>query len=115
VQRRRGHRLRARYRALVRIVSTVGALTAIVVLYLVLLTNVTRLNYELTKAAGERAGLVEESGRLDDQIARLESRDRLSLLAARLGMHESLTFAEIPQPVAAAPKPGGPAILSWLK
>ncbi len=115
VQRRRNYRKRARYQALVTIGSVVTAFTLIVVIYLALLANVTRMNYDLMTAADTRAGLVEENGRLDDQIARLESRERLSKLAASMGMHESQTFAEIPLPVPAAPKPSGPTILSWLK
>jgi hypothetical protein len=30
-------------------------------------------------------------------------------------MHDSVSFAEIPQPQPPAPQPAGPAILSWLK
>ncbi len=115
VQRRRGYRLRLRYQPLATIGGIVVVLTLIVVLYLALLANVTRLNYELMRAAEVRTSLAEESGRLDVRIAGLESRDRLSLLAAHLGMHDSVTFAEIPQPQPPAPRPAGIAILSWLK
>jgi hypothetical protein len=115
VQRRRGYRLRVRYRPLATIGITVTVLTVIVVAYLALLANVMRMNFELAKANDVRSSLSDESQRLDDRIAQLESRDRLSLLAVALGMRDIASFAEIPQPLPPAPKPVGPAILSWLK
>jgi cell division protein FtsL len=115
VQARRNSRTRARYRALVTIGCVVSILTLIVVVYLALLANVTRMTYELQQASDERTALVQENGRLDDQVARLVSRERLSRLAASMGMHDSQTFAEIPLPVPAAARPSGPTILSWLK
>jgi cell division protein FtsL len=115
VQARRNSRTRDRYRAVVTIGSVVSMLTLVVVVYLALLANVTRMTYELQKATDKRTALMEENGRLDDQVARLESRERLSRLAASMGMHDSQTFAEIPLPVPAAPRPSGPTILSWLK
>jgi ABC-type sulfate transport system permease component len=115
VQARRNSRTRARYRALVTIGSVVSVLTLIVVVYLALLANVTRMTYELQTASDKRTALIEENGRLDDRIAGLESRERLSRLAASMGMHDSQTFAEIPLPVVAAERPSGPTILSWLK
>jgi cell division protein FtsB len=116
VGRRREQRRRARYAPLGRIAAIVLAFTFVIVAYLALLANVTRLNYELSKSARVRARLVDQSARLEDQIARLESRERLSRLAAKLGMREAGTFAEValPAPVQ-PPEPSGIALLSWLK
>ena len=48
--------------------------------------------------------------------SRLESRERLSRLAAKLGMREAGTFAEVALPAPAQPpQPSGIALLSWLK
>jgi hypothetical protein len=116
VGRRREQRRRARYAPLGRIAAAVFASTFVIVAYLALLANVTRLNYELSKSARFRAGLVDQSVRLEDQIARLESRERLARLAAKLGMHEAATFAEVALPAQAQPpEPRGIALLSWLK
>ena len=116
VGRRREQRLRARYAPLGRIAAIVLGFTFVIVAYLALLANVTRLNYELSKSARVRARLVDQSARLEDQIARLESRERLSRLAAKLGMREAGTFAEVALPAPAQPpQPSGIALLSWLK
>ena len=116
VGRRREQRLRARYAPLGRIAAIVLGFTFVIVAYLALLANVTRLNYELSKSAHLRARLVDQSARLEDQIARLESRERLSRLAAKLGMREAGTFAEVALPAPAQPpQPSGIALLSWLK
>jgi cell division protein FtsL len=114
---RRLHRKRIRYAYLARVVATVGVVTLVVVTYLALMANVTRMNYELSKNAETQATLAAETARLDDQIARLESRERLAAIAAKLGMHDPGTFAAVvvPPVEARAPEPSGIALLSWLK
>ncbi len=89
VSARRAHARRQRYAALRRIFVRVGALTLGVVIYLGLMANVTRMNYDLAKRLAVRAQLVDESSRLDDRIARLESRERLGVAAAKLGMQRT--------------------------
>jgi hypothetical protein len=118
-ERRRVRSAGLRNRAVVRLVAVIAAATAAVVLYLGLMSNVTRLSFELAHANRDRTHLIEETARLDDQIAHLESRERLAALAQSLGMRDPSTFAVAtlrPQPVE---KPSGlaffPAVAHWLR
>jgi cell division protein FtsB len=111
-----------RYRAIVRTLATLAVLTFAVVAYLGLMANVTRMNFEYTKVARDRARLLDESVRLDDQIAHLQSRERLAALASRLGMRESGRFqvATIPSAPRLAEQPAHglallPAVSDWLR
>ncbi len=115
VSGRRAHARWLRYASLWRIFATVAALTLAVVIYLGLMANVTRMNYDLAKRLALRAGLIDETSRLDDRIARLSSRERLGLLAAKLGMGEPQTFAAIALPLQPAATGHGLAFLDWLK
>ena len=81
-----------RYRSSLRIVGALGAVTLLVVGYLWLMANVTKLNYEYAKATHERVRLLDQAARLDDQIAQLESRERLAAIAAKLGMVDPSRF-----------------------
>jgi hypothetical protein len=111
---RRSRTRRERYRGIRRILGTVGTLTICVVVYLALAANVMRLNYALGKEVQARARLADETTRLDDQIARLESRERLARVAAALGMHEPRSFAAVTLPVERPPvQPHGLAFLNW--
>jgi len=66
--------------------------------------------------AKDRARLLEETARLDDRIARLESRERLAGFAVRLHMAEPQTFAQVTVPPDAAPPSGHRiALLDWLR
>lgn len=104
------------YAGVLRIVATATAFTLAIVVYLALMANVTRMNYELARTLREKTQVRDESSRLDDRIARLASRERLERLAARLGMHEAQSFAQVALPAAhAAPAPTGVAFLPWLK
>jgi len=115
VERRRVRGRRRRYARFVRTLAAVGIVTLGVCLYLALLANVTRMNYDLMKVEATKARLVADSGRLDDRIASLESRERLANLALRLGMREPQTFIAIAAPSAAPPSPPGLAFLDWLR
>jgi len=114
---RRGRTTRLRYAVSARIFAIVGMLTLAIVVYLGLMANVTRMNYDLSKTLHEKARVLDESSRLDDQIARLSSRERLAQLAGRLQMTEPSTFAQITLPVqrAAPATSRGLAFLTWLK
>ena len=81
VSRRRTRTRQLRNAGFTRLFSTAFVLTLAVVIYLGLMANVTRMNYGLTKAAREKAQLVDATSRLDDRIARLESRERLDAIA----------------------------------
>jgi hypothetical protein len=118
-ERRRGRTAVLRHRAVLRTVAVLSIATLAVVAYLASMANVTRLNFELTRAARDRVALLGETTRLDDKLASLESRDRLELIAAGLGMRDPATFAVAvvrPQPVE---KPSGlaffPSVAHWLR
>jgi cell division protein FtsL len=116
VRRRRGIRKRNRYLLLGRIVVTVSVLTVTIGLYLALMANVTRMNYTLSENAQTEATLTDQSARLADEISRLGSRERLAVIAARLGMHESQRFAEVSLPVRHdIERSSGIALLPWQK
>ncbi|MFY9780982.1 MAG: hypothetical protein WAJ85_10800 [Candidatus Baltobacteraceae bacterium] len=111
---RRSRTRRLRYRGVVRILVTLGVVTVLVVFYLGLAANVMRLNYALGKVATERAQLLDRTSRLDEQIARLESPERLAAVAAELGMRQPATFADVSLPVSAPrTQPRGVAFLNW--
>ncbi|GAC1310536.1 MAG: hypothetical protein NVSMB21_18600 [Vulcanimicrobiaceae bacterium] len=115
VVRRERSRTR-RYASFTRIFATAGMLTFAIVFYLGLMANVTRMNYELSKTVRTETTLVDESSRLDDRIARMVTRERLALLAKRLGMREPESFARVAIPVEhPTPSTRGIAFLTWLK
>jgi hypothetical protein len=84
---------RARYTGIVRVSIALGSMAALLMLYVMLTSNLTGLTYAVAHAQHQKEALLEENNRLDDQIAALRSDDRLSALAARLGMHEPQRFA----------------------
>jgi hypothetical protein len=111
-----------RYRSIIRTIATLAVVTFAVVAYLALMANVTRMNFEYTKVAHERARLLDETVRLDDQIAHLQSRERLAAVAVRLGMRASRQFqvATLPPPPRIAEQPAHglallPAVSDWLR
>ena len=120
-ERRRKRSGTLRYRSIVNMLLIVSGLTLCVVVYLGLLANVTRLTYDQARLDRTHARLVDETTGLDDQIARLESRDRLAVIAARLGMRESRRFdvavvpPQHPDVVAQHNVLLVPAIASWLR
>jgi hypothetical protein len=95
---RRARNRRMRYRSIGRIVATLSVLTCLVLGYLALLANVTRLHYEIGKMQHRRTQLVDKTLRYDDEIAQLESSDRLAVLAAHLGMREPRAYAIVTLP-----------------
>ena len=97
-ERRRHRTRRLRYAVTTRTLAVVAALTVCFFVYLALMANVTRMNYEIAANNRLRAQLQNESTRLGDRIAALESRDRLAAVAARLGMREPAVFAEVSVP-----------------
>jgi len=114
--RRRERRTRLRgYAMLVRTVSVLAVGFAFMFTYVLLMANLTSLNYALGRASAERIGLQDETARLDDQIAHLRSRERLADVAAKLHMHDPQTFVVVEQPrPVATPEPGGIAFLGAL-
>lgn len=114
--RRRERRTRLQgYAMLGRTVGVLAIVFGLMLSYVMLMANLTSLNYALGKASAVRLGLVDATTRLDDQIAHLRSRERLADVAAKLHMHDPKTFAvvELPRP-AASPPPNGIAFLGAL-
>ena len=82
-----------------------------------LTANVTGLTFAIEQAEQQRSQLQDDVQRLDDRIAHLESRERLALVAAKLGMREPAGYAvvELPQVEKARPATTGLAFLEWFK
>jgi hypothetical protein len=110
--RRRGRRTRLQNYAMpARIALAFAVLLVPVMGYVLLMGNLTALNYSLAQATQTKSALVEETMRLD-RIAQLQSRERLADLATRMNMHDPTRYAvvDVPGPVIAAP-PNGIAFL----
>jgi cytochrome c-type biogenesis protein CcmH/NrfG len=106
---RRGRRTRLQgYAMLARIVVAFTVVLVPVMIYVLLMGNLTALNYSLEQATQKKSALVAETMRLDDRIAQLQSRERLADLAARLHMHDPHVYAvvDVPGPVVAPPSNG---------
>jgi cytochrome c-type biogenesis protein CcmH/NrfG len=107
--RRRGRRTRLQgYAMLARIAISFTVVLVPVMIYVLLMGNLTALNYTLAQATQQKSALVDETMRLDDRIAQLRSRERLADLAARLHMHDPHMYAvvDVPGPVVAPPSNG---------
>ncbi|HTV74295.1 MAG TPA: hypothetical protein VME66_11380 [Candidatus Acidoferrales bacterium] len=121
VTRRRSAGVRKRYRRLTAVCLSICLVTGLVMVWLLLVASITRTSYELSRVNRERAALQDQTTRLDDTIARLESRDRLAVVAAGLGMTDPRTFAIVQLPQTA--RPSAPArglafltaIGDWIK
>lgn len=84
--------------------------------YVMLTANVTAQSFALARAERTRTALVEETQRLDDRIARLQSPERLANLAAALKLHDPHVYAVVPVPKPkATAAPSGFAFLGWFK
>jgi hypothetical protein len=88
--------------------------------YVMLISDLTGLNYAVARAERERVALEDQTARLDDRIAALRSQDRLAAIAAEFGMRDAQQFAIVTVPSEqkrAAPRPRL-ALLStfgWLR
>ncbi len=99
---------------LARITLGVVVVLAPIMGYVLLMGNLTALNYSLAQANAQKLELQEETMRLDDRIAALESRDRLADVAAKLHMHDPQTYAVVDLPRPVATPPSGIAFLGSL-
>ncbi|GAC1355193.1 MAG: hypothetical protein NVSMB31_15610 [Vulcanimicrobiaceae bacterium] len=78
-------------------------LAAVVVLlmgYVMMMANLTSLNYAVARAEHERVALQDQTARLDDRIAALRSQERLAAIAGKLGMHDAQEYAIVQLPQA---------------
>jgi cell division protein FtsL len=112
-RRRRSVRL-AHYSSTVRVLGALVAVLAPVMIYVMLTSNLTSLNYALAAAETQRAQLQQEVQRQDDQIAHLDSRERLAQVAAKLGMRDPLHYEIVSLAPPETKKPFGIAFLGWL-
>ncbi len=107
--RRRARRTRIYgYAIMARIVAAVAIVLVPVMLYVLLMGNLTAENYTLAHVTQQKLDLVAETTRLDDRIAQLESRERLAAVAASLHMHDPQVYAvvDVPHPQAVPPSNG---------
>jgi hypothetical protein len=107
--RRRGQRTRLHgYGMLARIAAVFAVVLVPVMIYVLLMGNLTALNYSLAHATQHKIELQEETMRLDDRIAQLQSRERLADLAVRMHLHDPRVYAvvDVPGPVVAPPSNG---------
>jgi len=111
---------RSGYVAFFRVGGLGAALVLPLMLYVMLTANLTSLNYKLARVQAQKTELLAQTMRQEDRIAKLESRERLAALAARLGMHDPQVYAVVtlPAPPRSRTAPHGIALLGamnqWL-
>jgi hypothetical protein len=113
---RRTRRARRRFHApALAVIGLAVAVLLPLLAYVTLCAEVTSLSFALARTEHDRSALADQSQRLDDQIARLESPDRLSALAAKLHLHDPHVYAvvRIPEPKV-QPSPSGLAFFGWI-
>ncbi|MGH7661423.1 MAG: hypothetical protein ACRENA_10995, partial [Vulcanimicrobiaceae bacterium] len=92
-RRRRRRALQLHYGASGKVLIVLALVLAPVMLYVLLTTGLTSMNYQLAAAEAQKAQLTGEVQRLDDRIAYLDSRERLAQIAAKLGMRDPTQYA----------------------
>jgi hypothetical protein len=102
-QTRVKHNARARYAAIVRFSLVLSLASVLLIAYVVMTSRLTGLTYALGKEQAQRADLQEQTARLDDSLAALDSQDRLARVAVKLGMREPQEFAQVTLPATQAP------------
>jgi hypothetical protein len=114
-ERRLVRKSRERYASIVRVSFAIGGLLVLFMGYVVLTSSLTGMSYAVAKAHQQREALLEETLRLDDRIAALQSDERLSAMAGRLGMKDPqrIALVRLSRPQTAADRPRV-AVLSSL-
>ena len=109
---RRKKTTQQRYQHLGRFVFCLTAVVVLLMGYVMLMANLTSLNYAVARAEQQRIALQDQTARLDDRIAALRSQERLAAIANRLGMRDAQAYAivQLPQPI----KPLAPSRLAVL-
>ncbi len=104
---RRKKTSRQRYAHLGRFVTGLSVSIVLMIGYVMLMANLTSLNYAVARAEHERVALQDQTARLDDRIAALRSQDRLSAIAIKLGMRDPQQYAvvQLPAPAKSEPQP----------
>jgi hypothetical protein len=114
--KRRTRRARRRMHRPVHAVVTLAIALLLPLLgYVALTSSLTSQTFALTRAEHERTALVDETQRLEDRIARLQSPERLAALATVLRLHDPHVYAvvRVPEPKA-QPRPTGLAFFGTL-
>lgn len=99
-ERRKMRTARARYAGIARLSAVIAVVLPFFMGYVVLTSSLTGTSYALASAHERREALLEETMRLDDRIAALRSDQRLSAVAARLGMRDPQRIALVTLPAA---------------
>ncbi|MEA2785179.1 MAG: hypothetical protein QOF71_1283 [Candidatus Eremiobacteraeota bacterium] len=113
---RRVRRTRRRMRAPVLAMLTLTLMALVPLLgYVTLTSRLTSLNYALVRTDLQRTALLEDTQRLDERIAHLQSPDRLAALAGKLKLHDPHVYAvvRVPEPKP-QPRPTGFALFAWF-
>ncbi len=97
-ERRRKTTARLRYAHLTRFTCGLVIVLLTLMSYLGLMAKLTSVNYAVARAAHERAILQDQTLRLDDRLSQLRSHERLAQIAARLDMHDPLSYAIVRLP-----------------
>jgi cell division protein FtsB len=114
-KRRARHARRRSHAPVAAVLAVVVAVLLPLMGYVALCANVTSLSFALARTEHERNTLVDETQRLDDRIARLESPDRLAALAATLHLHDPHVYAVVRLPAPKVqPSPSGLAFFGWI-
>lgn len=111
-QRRVSRAARARYSTLLQFCTALGVVLVLVMGYVTLTARLTSLNYAVAKAQLERSTLQSQTARLDDEVAKLSSDDRLAQVAAKLHMQYPQQFAQVSLP--APPRERAPSRLAFF-
>lgn len=110
-ERRRTHSARTRHATLAKFCLCLSIVFIMVMGYVMLMANLTSMNYAIARAERQRAVLVDQTARLDDRVAALRSQERLSRVAAQLGMRDAQQFAIVSlAPVARPDRTHGPLL-----
>ena len=113
---RRVRRSRRRvHRPVFAVIVLASIVLVMLLVYVSFTSNITSLNYAVSRTQHERTALIEESQRLDEKISRLRSPERLAGIAAQLKMTDPHVYAVVPVPEPKVqPRPHGIAFFGWI-
>jgi len=95
---RRNRATTMRTAALQRFFVSFAVVLVLLIGYVMLISNLTGLNYAVARAERQRVALQDETARLDDRIAVLRSQERLAAIAAEFGLKDAQQFAIVTVP-----------------
>jgi len=95
---RRHRAAKTRSANLWRFFALLSVVLTLLIGYVMLISNLTGLDYAVARADRQRVALQDETARLDDKIALLRSQERLAAIAAEFGMRDAQEFAIVTVP-----------------